>query len=292
MVTGLMKNTSRSAVVGDDQSTEVGTSSIEEKTRIAIAQLWVRYRTVILDRLSIVEAAAAAILKGSIDDELRRQAETEAHKLAGSLGTYGFADASRDAREIELLLQSVPLNATQTVHLSELVVNLRTRLDEEHTRRLEDPTRAKPTFTATQVSATSGDRSPTQGSRESSVDVVLVDDDEVLAGLLLHTLKTHGNRTEWIADGQVALDKLRGPTPQLKARTVVLDVNLPSLDGISILRELLRTGTLKETKVIMLTVRSAESEVLSTLQLGAFDHVAKPVSVPVLMERIKRALEA
>jgi len=42
----------------------------------------------------------------------------------------------------------------------------------------------------------------------------------------------------------------------------------------------------------MLTVRSSEPEVLSTLQLGAFDHVAKPVSVPVLMQRIKRALES
>ena len=45
-------------------------------------------------------------------------------------------------------------------------------------------------------------------------------------------------------------------------------------------------------KVIMLTVRSSETEVLSTLQLGAFDHVPKPVSVPVLMQRIKRALES
>ena len=76
----------------------------------------------------------------------------------------------------------------------------------------------------------------------------------------------------------------------VKARIVVLDVNLPSLDGISVLRELSRSGALKETKVIMLTVRSSEPEVLSTLQLGAFDHVAKPVSVPVLIKRIRRAL--
>jgi DNA-binding response OmpR family regulator len=143
---------------------------------------------------------------------------------------------------------------------------------------------------STQTSIPSGESRATQGLRGLSVDVVLVDDDEVLSGLLLHTLKTQGYQTEWIADGQVAADKLRGPTPTVKARIVVLDVNLPSLDGISVLRELSRTGALKETKVIMLTVRSSEPEVLSTLQLGAFDHVAKPVSVPVLMQRIKRAL--
>ena len=41
----------------------------------------------------------------------------------------------------------------------------------------------------------------------------------------------------------------------------------------------------------MLTARSLESEVLQALDLGAFDHVAKPFSVPVLMHRIRRALE-
>jgi DNA-binding response OmpR family regulator len=43
-------------------------------------------------------------------------------------------------------------------------------------------------------------------------------------------------------------------------------------------------------RVIMLTARSGEREVLEALELGAFDHVAKPFSVPVLMQRIRRAL--
>jgi len=270
---------------------ESETESIEEKAKTAIAQLWVRYRPAILNRLSVVEAAAVELLKGPIDEGVRRKAEGEAHKLAGSLGTFGFSDASRDAREIEILFQSVPLDANQTVRLSELVVDLRSQLEKEQTGS-GNITSEKSTVTSTQTSTSSGDSPATHGLQESSVDVLLVDDDEVLSGLLLHTLKTQGYRTEWIVDGQVAADKLRGPTPELKARIVVLDVNLPSLDGISVLRELSRTGALKEMKVIMLTVRSSEPEVLSTLQLGAFDHVPKPVSVPVLMQRIKRALES
>jgi len=274
----------------EETTSESEIKSIEEKAKIAITRLWARYKPAILDRLSVVEAAAVELLKGSIDGELRRKAEGEAHKLAGSLGTFGFPDASRDAHEIEVLLQSGHLDATQTVRLSELAVNLRTQLEKEQTKRSDVHTDEKPMMPSTQTSIPSGESPATQGLRGLSVDVVLVDDDEVLSGLLLHTLKTQGYQTEWIADGQVAADKLRGPTPTVKARIVVLDVNLPSLDGISVLRELSRTGALKETKVIMLTVRSSEPEVLSTLQLGAFDHVAKPVSVPVLMQRIKRAL--
>ena len=276
----------------EETTSESEIKSIEEKAKIAITRLWVRYRPAILDRLSVVEDAAVELLKGSIDGELRWKAEGEAHKLAGSLGTFGFADASRDAREIEVLLQSAHIDATQTVRLSELVVNLRTQLEKEQTKSSDVLTGEKPMVPSTQASIPSGESPATQGLQGLSVDVVLVDDDEVLSGLLLHTLKTQGYQTEWIADGQVAADKLRGPTPTVKARIVVLDVNLPSLDGISVLRELSRTGALKETKVFMLTVRSSEPEVLSTLQLGAFDHVAKPVSVPVLMQRIKRALES
>lgn len=282
----------QSETAREETTSEPETESIEEKTKIAITQLWARYRPVILDRLSVVEGAAVELLKGPIDDELRRKAESEAHKLAGSLGTFGFADASRDAHEIEVLFQSTPLNATQTVRLSDLVVNLGAQLEKERRERSENLTGGKSTIASTHTSTGSGESPAAQSLRGSSVDVVLVDDDEVLSGVLLYTLKTQGYRTEWIVDGQVAADKLRGPTPEMKARIIVLDVNLPSLDGISVLRELSRTGTLKETKVIMLTVRSAEAEVLSTLQLGASDHVAKPVSVPVLMQRIKRALKS
>jgi CheY-like chemotaxis protein/HPt (histidine-containing phosphotransfer) domain-containing protein len=282
--------TDQSETGTEETTSESEIESIEEKAKIAITRLWARYRPAILDRLSVLEASAVELLEGPIDGELRRKAEGEAHTLAGSLGTFGFADASRDAREIEVLLQSVHLDATQTVRLSELVVNLRTQMEKEQTKSSDVLTGEKPMVPSIQTSIPSGESPATRGLRGLSVDVVLVDDDEVLSGLLLHTLKTQGYRTEWIVDGQVAADKLKGPSPTVKARIIVLDVNLPSLDGISVLRELSRTGALKETKVIMLTVRSSEPEVLSTLQLGAFDHVAKPVSVPVLMQRIKRAL--
>jgi DNA-binding response OmpR family regulator len=50
-------------------------------------------------------------------------------------------------------------------------------------------------------------------------------------------------------------------------------------------------GVLWRTRVIMLTFRSAESEVVEALELGAFDHVAKPFSLPVLLQRIRRTLQ-
>lgn len=132
----------------------------------------------------------------------------------------------------------------------------------------------------------------TQPRTVESVDVVVVDDDDALAGLLLHALETRGYRTHWLKDGQTAVEVLAGQHPTLKSQVVLLDVDLPGLDGFSVLRHLAQDGVLRDTQIIMLTVRTTEAEELRALELGAFDYVAKPFSPPVLMQRIRRALRS
>ncbi len=132
---------------------------------------------------------------------------------------------------------------------------------------------------------------PDQEPAVHNADIVLVDGDETLAALVLHALETRGYHSVWLRDGEAAVNSLVGPQPQLQARLVLLDVNLPGLDGLTVLRRLAHDGVLWRTHVIMLTFRSAESEVVEALELGAFDHVAKPFSLPVLLQRIRRALQ-
>lgn len=131
---------------------------------------------------------------------------------------------------------------------------------------------------------------PDKGSVIERCDVVLIEDDDALAELLLHSLETRGYRSHWIRDGAEAVEVLGGDTPHLRARVLLLDVNLPGMDGLGVLRKLTHDDALRGTRVIMLTVRSNELEVVKALELGAFDHVAKPFSIPVLMHRIRRAL--
>lgn len=131
-----------------------------------------------------------------------------------------------------------------------------------------------------------------QSQAARRVDIALVDDDEALGGLLLHALETRGYRVSWLQDGTVATEALGGLQPRLQARIILLDVDLPSLDGLTVLRHLAHDGVVQRTRVIMLTFRSSEDEILKALQLGAFDHIAKPFSLPVLMQRIRRTLQA
>lgn len=122
------------------------------------------------------------------------------------------------------------------------------------------------------------------------VDVLFVEDDDTLAEVLGHSLQTRGLRGQHLADGQEALERLTGRDP-LTARVVLLDVDLPGLNGLDLLRALSERDVLTRTRVVMLTARGNEADVLTALNLGAFDHVSKPFSLPVLMHRIRRALD-
>jgi diguanylate cyclase (GGDEF)-like protein len=124
------------------------------------------------------------------------------------------------------------------------------------------------------------------------VDVLVVEDDHTLARLLLHALATRGYRSRWIEDGGEAAEQLTGSRPRLRARVVLMDVDLPGMDGHALLRTLARERVLERTRVIVLTVRSHEAEVVQALEEGAFDHVAKPFSVPILLQRVRRAMRA
>jgi diguanylate cyclase (GGDEF)-like protein len=135
----------------------------------------------------------------------------------------------------------------------------------------------------------SAGRSPNDGSEQ--VDIVIIEDDVVLARLLEHALRTRGYRTRLVTDGAVAAAELGSAQPRLIAPLLVLDWDLPGLDGLRVLRSLRDSGLLKRTRVIMLTARGTEAEVLEVLEAGAVDHVTKPFSVPVLMQRVRRAME-
>ena len=112
----------------------------------------------------------------------------------------------------------------------------------------------------------------------------------MLARLILDGLTTRGYSTRWLADGDDAARELGGARPPLKADLILLDWDLPARDGLTVLRGLAADGTLATSRVVMLTARASQREILTALELGASDHVAKPFSLAVLMQRVDRVL--
>jgi HPt (histidine-containing phosphotransfer) domain-containing protein len=79
-------------------------SEAEEKTAALLAALWVKVRPVVEERLALLDAAAAAAANGALGEAQRTEASGAAHKLAGSLGMYGYDEGTAVARKIEVLL--------------------------------------------------------------------------------------------------------------------------------------------------------------------------------------------
>lgn len=113
--------------------------------------------------------------------------------------------------------------------------------------------------------------------------VLVVEDDPTVAEIVVRYLEREGFEVESCADGQVGLDRARTLRPDL----VVLDLMLPSLDGLEVCRQI--HGALP-VPVVMLTARGEESDRVLGLELGADDYLTKPFSPRELVARVKAVL--
>ncbi len=111
--------------------------------------------------------------------------------------------------------------------------------------------------------------------------VVVVEDEPEIARLVRDALREEGHQVEVIHDGRAALDRLLGPGHQ-EPDLIILDVMLPSVDGLEICRQVRRS---RITPILMLTARSTELDRVLGLQLGADDYLTKPFSMRELQAR-------
>lgn len=125
---------------------------------------------------------------------------------------------------------------------------------------------------------------------EWTADALVVDADAPFAALVEHALETRGHRVRTIGNGREALDLLTHAEAPVRARLIVLELGLPGLDGLTLLGQLAEAGVLKTSRAVVVTTRSVEAEMIKAMELGAADYITKPVSLPVLMRRLRTVL--
>ena len=117
--------------------------------------------------------------------------------------------------------------------------------------------------------------------------VLVVEDEQDIAGLIKHALERSGDGVvQIVSSGDVALRAVNEQLPDL----VILDLNLPVLSGTEVCRLLRSHATTANIPIIMLTARTAESDRVSGLDLGADDYVTKPFSLRELAARVRAVL--
>lgn len=112
-------------------------------------------------------------------------------------------------------------------------------------------------------------------------DIFIADDDRLLCELIANALRSDGHHATFAADGARALSALQRRRPDL----LILDANMPVMDGFELLGALNADTSLKALPVLMLTGLRSKEDVLRAQALGVSAYVIKPFVVPVLLSR-------
>ncbi len=120
----------------------------------------------------------------------------------------------------------------------------------------------------------------------TSARVLVVEDELAIQELIGHSLKRAGHTVIFAEDAEQAMKVIKDILPDL----LLLDLMLPGINGVELIRILRGFSRTKILPIILLTARSAESDIVSGLEAGADDYITKPFSPRELISRIKAVL--
>jgi len=113
--------------------------------------------------------------------------------------------------------------------------------------------------------------------------ILIIEDERGLTDVLTYNLQREGYEVIVAHDGQEGLRKAQMQLPDL----IILDLMLPTMDGLEVCRELRAGERTRSVPILMLTAKTEETDQIVGFQMGADDYVPKPFSVKILLQRIK-----
>ena len=122
------------------------------------------------------------------------------------------------------------------------------------------------------------------------VDVAIIEDDEATSEMISRLLTERGHRCWRFSNGAGAVAMLAGASPRVRASVVLLDLNLPAVDGMELLTLISREGLLRTTRVMVYS--ASDNQVLKdrARELGAVDYIVKPAPFEQIAVRIDELL--
>ncbi|MBD2517009.1 response regulator [Nostoc sp. FACHB-973] len=223
-----------------------------------------RFRNSFAQQVVVLEQAKTLLLAGNLNEELHQSALQEAHKLAGSMGSFGYPEGSRLARKIEhLLLENSSLSPEQISDFSQLVTALQQEL-------------TNPAVTSTAQSL----------SMNQTYRLLVIDDDATLTEQLQAEADSWGIRMKVAPNLATARSRLALKTPDV----VLLDLSFPTIeeDGLILLSEIVQRSP--NIPVIVFTGRDTLADRLAVSRLGARQFLHKPATTEQIFQAIARVL--
>jgi CheY-like chemotaxis protein/HPt (histidine-containing phosphotransfer) domain-containing protein len=283
----------RTPAIGGNALVDSRTPS-NDQTSEALRVLRERYRVTIANTVAAFRRLSAQLAVIASAPEVVEALRRELHRVHGAAGSFGFPEASKLAAELEEV-------AIHWVEDPSADVDRRAAMTAEFANALEacvlgegNAGSASIVVPLNQPSTDSnGERGadPSKQERsESCPELIIVEDDSSFVEMLRYALESAGFTFLHYAAGPEALEGLLALNVGHRSPLVLLDVDLPGLDGFS-LHERLRVERPGVYTTVFLTARGGEAEQLRAYRAGAIDYVPKPVNLRILMAKIPSWLE-
>ena len=124
---------------------------------------------------------------------------------------------------------------------------------------------------------------------EDCIEILLAEDNSADAEMTLRALKRNNlaNRVRWVKDGEEALEYLFGQGTR-PPKLVLLDIKMPRVDGIEVLRRLKADPATQKIPVVVMTSSNEERDVVESYRLGVNSYIVKPVQFESFMETVAK----
>ncbi len=272
-----------------------------------------RYRASVANTVAGFRYLAAQLTVKPENTEVLESLRRELHRVHGTAGSFGFPDASRLAGVLEARVMRWATDATfDRGRRGAIIAHFASAL-EAHVSGMPAPPppphaqphaagtapgqgiaetdsglrtmEASPRAVSVAPPEPSGGARPQSANRSAVPDVIVVEDDPSLTEMLRYALHATGYTFQHYGTGPAALEALQVLKSDGRRPVVLLDVDLPGLDGFS-LYERLRVARPNAFAVVFFTVHAAEAEQLRAYRAGVIDYVTKPVNMRILMAKI------
>lgn len=258
----------------EENTQQLFQSDIQQANQAAIAEIWERFKDRIGHRIAVLEQAIIALRAGILGDELRTSANQDAHKLVGSLGTFGFAKGSKLARKIEHIFEQPKVGREQIPALEKLVQGLRAELENQ------------PNQTATKIGK-ADQTTPSKGSDRPVPQLLIIDRDRSVTEQLQEEAQKWGMQVQIAESVSAARRAIAIARPEM----VLLDLAISgepctrvetAREGLKILAEL--TSQLPPLPVLVFTASGSTEIRLQVAKLGGRAFLQKPLAPAHVME--------
>jgi CheY-like chemotaxis protein len=242
---------------------QAGKRQAQAKVLAVVQQMWGNFKESLGSQMTLFEQAIAQLSTGTLDSELRSSAEAQAHRLIGSLGSFGLPQGSEVARQIEQLLRLESLGHNEAGQLEDLVGQLKQAIENK-----PSTTTAAPDL------------------KTASGRLLVVDDDVVLTQQVKQEAIAWGLQVEVVTDPIAARRAISQHPPDV----IVLDLTFPQTteNGLTLLAELVqRTPSIR---VLVMTGRNQLSDRVEVVRLGGHAFLQKPITPKEILKAVTQEL--